>query len=122
MLNMQTVPFVDSQVIVPALTSTSGTFNYNMQGIDRASLQLNTTFSNAGDTDVVTLKVSNDGVHFVGFSTAKTVTFTGGTTDSALFELGAIDYVWLQVSWASPSAHTFFMQGVLYGTGGSQVW
>ncbi len=93
-----------------------------MQGVDRASIQLNTTFSNAGDTDVVTLKISNDGINFVPFSISKTVTFTGGTTDSALFELGAIDYVWLQVSWAAPSAHTFKLDSYLYGTGGSQVW
>jgi hypothetical protein len=71
---------------------------------------------------VVTLKISNDGINFVGFSTAKTITFTGGTTDSGLFELGAIDYVFLQVSWAATSAHTFSLAGVLYGTGGSQVW
>lgn len=121
MSNMQTVPFVDTQTIRAAASGTS-TFVYSMQGIDRASLQLNSTFSVGGSTGVVTLQVSNDGVHFVGFSTAKTVTFTGGTTDSALFELGAIDYVFLQVSAAAPSAGTLALQGVLYGTGGSQVW
>jgi len=122
MSNSQTVPFVDHQVIAPALTAGAGTFNYNLQGVDRASIQLNTTFSNAGDTDVVTLKISNDGVHFVPFSISKTVTFTGGTTDSALFELGGIDFVWLQVSWGAPSAHTFKLDAYLYGTGGSLVW
>jgi len=121
MANMQTVPFVDTQTIRAAAAGTS-TFTYNMQGIDRASLQLNSTFSIGGSTDVVTLKISNDGVHFVGFSTAKTVTFTGGTTDSAIFELGDIDYVWLQVSSAAPSAGTVALQGVLYGTGNSQTW
>lgn len=115
MSNRNTPPFIDTQTIVPALTSTSGTFNYNMEGIDRASIQLNTTFSNAGDTDVVTLKISNDGTNFVAFATNKTVTFTGGTTDHALFELGAIDYAWLQVSWAATSAHTFTMTANLYG-------
>lgn len=121
MSNMQTVPFVDTQLI-SAATSGTRTFVYNMQGIDRASIQLNSTFSIGGSTGVVTLLISNDNVHFVPFAVTKTVTLTGGTTDSALFELGAIDYCYLQVSIASPSAGTLAMQGVLYGTGGSQVW
>lgn len=121
MANMQTVPFVDPQTIRAAATGT-GTFTYSMQGIDRASLQLNSTFSIGGSTGVVTLQISNDGTHFVGFSTAKTVTLTGGTTDSALFELGDIDYVFLRVSFAAPSAGTLAMQGVLYGTGNSHTW
>ena len=120
MANMQTVPFVDTQTIITAAAGTAS-FTYNMQGIDRASLQLNSTLT-AAATDVVTLSISNDGINFVGFSTAKTVTFTGGTTDHALFELGAIDYVFLRVSSAAPSAGTLTLQGVLYGTGGSQVW
>ena len=114
MANKQTVPFVDTQTIRAAATGTS-TFDYNLQGVDRASLQLNSTFSIGGSTDVITLQISNDGVHFVGFATAKTVTLTGGTTDSALFELGAIDYVFLRVFMAAPSAGTLAMQGVLYG-------
>jgi len=117
---MQTVPFVDTQTIITAATGTAS-FVYNMQGIDRASLQLNSTLT-AAATDVVTLSISNDGVNFVGFSTAKTVTFTGGTTDHAIFELGAIDYVFLKVSSAAPSSGSLTLQGVLYGTGGSQVW
>lgn len=121
MSNMQTVPFVDTQTIVPATAGTSS-FVYNMQGIDRASIQLNSTFSVGGSTGVVTLKISNDGVHYMDFPVAKTVTLTGGTTDSALFELGAIDYVFLKVSTAAPSAGTLALQGVLYGTGGSQAW
>src|SRR5579872_519198 len=120
-MNMQTVPFVDKQTIIAA-TAGTGSFVYDMKGIDCASLQLNSTFSIGGSTGVVTLQVSNDGVNFVGFSTAKTVTFTGGTTDHALFELGSIDYAFLQVSSAAPSAGTLALQGVLYGTGGSQVW
>lgn len=119
--NMQTTPFVDTQTIRAAAAGTS-TFIYNMEGIGRASLQLNSTFSIGGSTDVVTLQISNDGTHFVGFSTAKTVTFTGGTTDSALFELGDIDYVFLRVSAAAPSAGTLALQGVLYGTSGSQAF
>lgn len=121
MANMQTTPFVDTQTI-SAATAGTRTFTYNMQGIDRGSLQLNSTFSIGGSTGVVTLQLSNDGVHFVGFSTAKTVTFTGGTTDSALFELGDIDYVFLRVSAAAPSAGTLALQGVLYGTGDPQVF
>ena len=121
MSNSQTVPLVDTQTIIPA-TSSTGSFVYNMQGIDRASIQLNSTFSIGGSTGVITLQISNDGVHYVGFAVAKTITLTGGTTDSALFELGAIDYVFLKVSSAAPSAGTLALQGVLYGTGGSQVW
>jgi hypothetical protein len=121
MSNAQTVPLIDTQSIIPATAST-GSFIYNMQGIDRASLQLNSTFSIGGSTGVVTLTISNDGVHFVAFAVAKTVTLTGGTMDSALFELGAIDYVFLKVSSAAPSAGTLAIQGVLYGTGGQQVW
>lgn len=120
MSNMQTVPLVDNQVIVTAASGTAS-FTYNMQGIDRASLQLHSTLT-AAATVVVTLSISNDGIRFSGFSTAKTVTFTGGTTDDALFELGSIDYCYLRVSSAAPSAGTLTLQGVLYGTGGSQVW
>lgn len=120
MPNMQTVPFVDSQVIVAA-TAGTGSFVYNMQGIDRASLQLNATLS-ATNTAVITLSISNDGVNYSAFSTAKTITFTNGTTNTGLFELGAIDYVFLKVSSAAPSGGTLALQGVLYGTGGSQVW
>lgn len=112
-MNKQTPPLVDTQTLVSATTS-SGTFNYNMEGIDRASIQLNATLT-ASDTAAITLNISNDGVHFVGFSTAKTVTFTGGGTVNALFELGSIDYVWLQVAWGAPSASTLTLQGVLYG-------
>lgn len=121
MSNMQTVPFVDTQTIRAAAAGTSS-FVYDMKGIDRASLQLNSTFSIGGSTDVVTLQISNDGVNYVGFSVAKTVTFTGGTTDSALFELGSIDFVFLKVSVAAPSAGTLALQGVLYGTGNAQTW
>lgn len=120
MSNMQTVPLVDSQIIVTAATGTAS-FVYNMQGIDRASLQLHSTLT-AAATAVVTLSISNDNVHFSGFSTAKTITLTGGTTDDGIFELGAIDYCYLKVSSAAPSAGALTLQGVLYGTGGSQVW
>ncbi len=121
MSNPQVVPLVDTQTISAATTGTR-TFDYKMIGIDRASIQLNSTFSIGGSTGVITLQISNDGVHYVGFSTAKTVTLTGGTTDSALFELGDIDYAFLRVSAASPSAGTLALQGVLYGTGNSQTW
>lgn len=116
MANKQTTPVIDTQTLVSA-SALAGTFNYNMQGIGRASLQLNSTLT-AADTWVITLKISNDGVNFVAFSTNKTVTFTGGTTDHALFELGEIDYAWLQVGWAAVSAHTATMTGNLYGTNG----
>lgn len=119
-MNMQTTPFLDSQTIAHA-ASGSGHFDYNLQGIGRASLQLNATLTTA-DTDVVTLQLSNDGVNFVGFSTAKTVTFTGGGTVNALFELGSIDYAYLRVSWAAPSAHSVTLVGVLYGIDGRSAF
>lgn len=120
MANLQTVPFVDNQIIVTAATG-SASFIYNLQGVDRASLQLHSTLT-AAATVVITLAISNDGVRFSPFSVAKTVTLTGGTTDDALFELGSIDYCYLRVSSAAPSAGALTLQGLLYGTGGSQVW
>jgi hypothetical protein len=96
-------------------TAASGSYVYDMRGIDRASLQLHSTLTVAA-TDVITLTISNDGVHFVAFAVAKTVTFTGGTTDDALFELGAIDYAFLKVTAAAPSAGTVTLTGTLYAT------
>lgn len=96
-------------------SSASGTVTFDMRGIDRASVQIHTTLT-AAATDVLTLKVSNDNVHFVGFGTAKTVTFTGGTTDDALFELGPIDYAYLQLSFAAPSAGNVVAACILYAT------
>jgi hypothetical protein len=109
------VPIITTTTLATAVAG-AWTYNYDMRGANIASLQLHSTFSNAGDTDVITLKISNDGVNFVPFATNKTVTLTGGTTDDALFELGVIDYVWLQVSGAAPSAHTITVVGTLYAT------
>lgn len=109
------IPTITTDTIVTAAAA-GGTFVYDMRGANIASLQINSTFSNAGDTDVITLKISNDNVSYVAFSTNKTVTLTGGTTDHALFELGVIDYAYLQVAYATPSAHTVTLQGVLYAT------
>src|SRR5258708_955520 len=113
MSNKQTTPLVDVQTLATAAT-VAGSFVYDMKGIDRASLQLNATLG-GGATDVVTLSISNDGVNFVGFSVAKTVTLPGGGTIKALFELGAIDYVFLKVSYATHSAGTVTLVGYLYG-------
>lgn len=93
----------------------SGSYVYDLRGVDRASLQLHSTLT-AAATDVITLKISNDNSHFVAFAVAKTVTFTGGTTDDALFELGPIDYAFLQVNAAAPSAGTVTLTGTLYAT------
>lgn len=106
--------------MTPSVTTTTlasaaaagGSYVYNMQGIDRASLQLNATLSST-NTDVVTLSISNDGVTYSGFSVAKTITFTGGGTLSGLFELGSIDYVFLKVSYATPSGGNVTLVGVL---------
>lgn len=109
---------------VPNITTTtllsaaaSGSYTYDLRGVDRASIQLKTTLT-AAATCVVTLTCSNDGVNFVAFSTAKTVTFTGGTTDNALFQLGAIDYVYLRITAAAPSAGTVTLTGTLNAVAG----
>lgn len=116
MSNKQTTPVVDLQTIITAAAGAAA-FTYDMKGIGRASLQLNSTLT-AAATAAVTLSISNDGISFVPFAVTKTVTFTGGTTDHALFELGEIDYVFLKVSSAAPSAGTLTLQGVLYGLNG----
>lgn len=120
MSNFQTTPFVDSQIIVAA-TAGTGSFVYKMEGIGRASLQLNATLS-ATNTAVITLSISNDGINYSAFSTAKTITFTNGTTNTGLFELGAIDYVFLRVSSAAPSGGTLALQGVMYGLDGRSAF
>lgn len=105
-------PYIKTDTLVTA-TATLGTYDYDMRGANLASLQLNSTLTVA-ETAVVTLLISNNGVNFVPFAVSKTVTFTGGTLDSALFELGAVDYVWLRVSWAAPSGGTLTLVGCLY--------
>lgn len=107
------LPSLTTYTVATAAAS-GGTYNIDMRGVGLASIQIDSVFSNAGDTDVITLKLSNDGVNFVAFATAKTVTLTGGTTDHALFELGAIDYAYLQVAYANPSAHTVSLSATVY--------
>jgi hypothetical protein len=109
------IPNITTTTLVNA-SATGGSFTYDMRGANIASLQLNGTLSSGGATDVITLTISNDNVNFVGFSTAKTVTFTQGGTVNALFELGVIDYAFLKVSAATPSAGNVTLTGVLYCT------
>lgn len=109
------IPTITTTTLANAATG-AGTYVYDMRGANIASLQINSTFSNAGDTDVITLQISNDNINFLAFPTNKTVTLTGGTTDHALFELGVIDYAFLRVSYAAPSAHSVTLNGVLYAT------
>ena len=104
------VPSISTITLLTA--AASGSYVYDLRGVDRASLQLHSTLT-AAATDVITLTISNDNVRYVAFSTAKTVTFTGGTTDDALFELGAIDYAYLKVSAAAPSAGVVTLTGTL---------
>lgn len=98
-----------------AATASAGDVVFDMRGIDRASVQINATLTTS-DTDVVTLQLSNDGTNYVGFATAKTVTFTGGGTVNALFELGSIDYAYFRVHFAAPSAHTVAATCIVYAT------
>ncbi len=104
------VPDITTVTLLSA--AASGSYTYDMRGIDRASLQLKSTLT-AAATDVITLTCSNDGINFIAFPVAKTVTFTGGTTDNAIFLLGAIDYAYLRVSAAAPSAGTVTLTGTL---------
>lgn len=102
-----------SLIIQTQAAAATGSVIFDMRGIDRASVQIDTTLT-AAATDVLTLQLSNDGTNFVGFATAKTVTFTGGTTDHALFELGSIDYAFLRLSFAAPSAGNIAAVCTLY--------
>jgi hypothetical protein len=108
------IPSITTTTLVNA-SATGGSFVYDMRGANIASLQLNGTL-NGGATDVITLSISNENVNFFGFSVAKTVTLTGGTTNGALFELGVIDYAFLKVTAATPSAGNITLVGVLYAT------
>lgn len=108
------IPVIQTATLATAAAG-PGTYVYDMRGANIASLQLHSVLT-AAATDVITLTVSNDGVRYCAFSTAKTVTFTGGTTDDALFELGLVDYVYLRVNFAAPSAGVVTLTGVLYCT------
>jgi len=108
------IPVIQTDTIASAAAG-AGTFVYDMRGANIASLQVTAVLAST-NTDVVTLQISNDGVNYVGFSVAKTATFTGGGTLSALFELGVIDYVYLRVSYGAPSAGTVTLTGTLYAT------
>lgn len=105
-------PSIKTDTLVSA-SALAGTYVYDMRGANLASLQLRSTLTVAA-TDVVTLTISNDGTNFVPFAVAKSVTFTGGTTDDALFELGAVDYAYLRINWAAPSAGTVTLVGTMY--------
>ncbi|SRR5260221_5292748 len=107
-------------MIIPSLatttlataTNTSGTYVYDMRGANIASLQLKATWDTT-DTTTITLKISNDNTNFVGFATAKTLAVSG--TTNGLFELGVVDYAFLQVSWSTPAVpHNLTLVGTLY--------
>jgi hypothetical protein len=119
MSNAQVTPFIQNLTLANAI-ATSGSFVYNMEGIGRASLQLNATW-NVSDTTTVSLKISNDGVNFVDFSTPKTLAVNGTTT--GLFELGNVDYWYLQVSWTTPAGgHNLTLVGWMNGRDGKASW
>jgi hypothetical protein len=101
---------------IATAASSGSSFVQDMRGTNIASLQLHASLSSGGATDVITLQISNDNVNYVGFSTAKTVTFTQGGTVDALFELGVIDYAYLKIVYATPSAGNVTLTGTLYAT------
>lgn len=104
-------PPILSKLSIATANALAGTYVIDMQPGGHASLQLNATWD-VSDTTTVTLKISNDGVNYAGFSTAKTLSVSGTTT--GLFELGEIDYRFLQISWTSPASHMLTLVGFLY--------
>lgn len=104
------VPQVTTTTLLSA--AASGSYTYDLRGVDRASLQLKSTLTVAA-TCVITLTCSNDGTNFIAFPVAKTVTFTGGTTDNAIFLLGALDYAYLRITAAAPSGGTITLTGTI---------
>jgi hypothetical protein len=93
-------------------TTGSGSYVIDLSNVHLGSLQLNATWDSS-DTTTVTLKCSNDDINFVGFSTAKTLSVSG--TTNGLFELGVIDYRYLQVNWSAPgSGNNLTLVGTFY--------
>jgi len=107
----QPTPYIKTTTLANAQT-TSGSFVYDLRGVTLATLQLHATWD-VSDTTTVTLKLSVDNANFDGFASAKTLS-VNGTTDG-IFELGALDYPFLQVSWTTPAAnHQLTLVGNLY--------
>ncbi len=106
---MQT-PLLTTTARVTA-SSTSGSYVIDLRGVDRAAIQLNISGASLG-TSTVTLKASLDNANFIGFSTAKTLAVSGAT--NGWFDLGSVNFPFLQVSWTTPSAGVITIQEVLY--------
>lgn len=104
-------PPILNTLTMATATTTSGSYLIDMQPGGQASLQLNATWDTS-DTSTITLAISNDGVNFVSFATSKTLSVSGNTY--GLFELGQIDYRYLQVSWTAPSTYHLTLIGYLY--------
>jgi hypothetical protein len=88
-----------AQTSVTAPKPPSGSYVIDLRTVDRAALQLVISGASLG-TSTVTLKASLDNTNFIGFATAKTLAVSGAT--NGWFDLGSINYPYLQVSWTAP--------------------
>lgn len=92
-------------------SAASGSYVIDLRGVDRAALQL--TISGASlTTSTVTLKASLDNTTFLVFATTKTLAVSGST--NGWFDLGSINYPYLQVSWTTPGAGVITIVETLY--------
>lgn len=99
---------VTNRVTASAL---SGSYVIDLRGVDRAALQLAISGASLG-TSTVTLKASLDNTNFIVFATTKTLAVSGAT--NGWFDLGSINYPYLQVSWTTPSAGVITIVESLY--------
>lgn len=92
-------------------SAASGSYVIDLRGVDRAALQLVISGASLG-TSTVTLKASLDNSNFIVFATTKTLAVSGAT--NGWFDLGSINYPFLQVSWTTPSAGVITVVETLY--------
>lgn len=104
-------PSLQTAIAMVTASAVSGAYVLDMRGVDRASLALLVSGASLG-TSTITLKYSLDNVTFFTFATSKTLAVSGSTNGA--FELGSIDYPFLQISWTTPSAGVITIAGQLY--------
>lgn len=105
--------------VCPSITTTtlvtasagSGASVINLQNVDRASLQLAVSGASL-TTATITLKASLDGTNYNVFATTKTLAVSGAT--NGWFDLGSVNYPYLQVSWTAPAAGVITIAATLY--------
>jgi hypothetical protein len=92
-------------------SAASGSYVIDLRGVDRAALALVISGASLG-TSTLTLKMGLDTTTFVVFATTKTLAISGAT--NGIFDLGQINYPYLQVSWTTPSAGVITIVETLY--------